>query len=225
MKIKNDAFRVKSGPASAKEQQWKVRLLARVAPHSTAPSPMQLQIDPHVAPGVYEADFEFDGERRDVILHVLEHRELLLVPNRFDLCGKPGAVLAQPLLISNAGNVAIDLPKAAFAPLTEHGVLHSSLHVALIEKGAEGHQAVLDAYATLLAQAEVEPVKVMLRNSGAKVLTPGESLASEITFELPAGLKKHRLYRGAFLMGRTRCRLEVQSQASVQSKNRSRGAQ
>ncbi len=186
-------------------------LSATIAANHTGPAMAQLRVDPRMPPGVYHTRIEFGGEIRDVVLNIQARRSLLVEPSRFELAAGEANPVAAVLLV-NDGNVPVDVPKVALVPLGESKALHSEFHVALSLKGSEGHQSFLDAYAALLAAAEVDPARAVFGKDGGRTLMPGESLVCEITFELPGNLKKHRLYSGQFMVERTRCAVQLLSE-------------
>ena len=79
-------------------------------------------------------------------------------------------------------------------------------------------------YAALLAKAEVQPIKAVLRGVGGESLAPGESRAAEIEFQIPAELARHGQYIGQFRIGTAICSIELQVEnGAVNSNQRSRG--
>ena len=205
LKVKALDLRLKKAPA----RTFALQLAARVAPGASAAFMAQAVVDEVMPPGAYEAEVDVEGESRPAVLHVLERRELSVNPETFDLAGAPGESVTHPAVIANSGNLDATLPKVALAAIGEQGALQSLFHVAMAQRGRDGHVPALDAYAALLAESEVEPVKVLLGDAGGATLGPGEARAVELTFELPARLARHRFYRGTFLIDRTRCGLEL----------------
>jgi hypothetical protein len=146
---------------------------------------------------------------------VLEHREVVVAPAGFELYGLPGASLAVPAVVANLGNVPFVLPKAALVALGEDAAVTQLFHVALARKGAEGHAAALDAYAQLVAAAEVDAAKVLVGAGAGEAIAPGESRETSFTFELPARLARHRRYRGSFTIGRAECTVDLEVAADA----------
>lgn len=205
LKVKALDLRVKGAP----DRTFALQLAARVAPGATAAFNAQAVVDETMSPGTYQAEVDVEGESRPAVLHVLERRELSVIPETFELAGAPGESVTHPAVIANAGNLEATLPKVALAGIGEEGALQSLFHVAISRRGREGHVPALDAYAALLSETEVEPVKVLLGEAAGATLAPGETRAVQLTFELPDRLARHRFYRGTFLIGRTRCMLEL----------------
>jgi hypothetical protein len=223
LKVKTLDLRVKGLRKSAPALACIMQVSARVAPGASSSFIAQAVVDDAMPPGTYEAEIDVGGETRPAVLHVLERRELVVTPGAFDLVGAPGASVAHPAVIVNAGNVEATVPKVALAALGEQGALHSLFHVAMSQAGREGHVKALDAYAALLAQSEVDPVKVTFGDASGAKLAPGESRAVQLQFELPARLARHRVYRGAFLVGKTRCTLDITTENGNQETRTPRG--
>jgi hypothetical protein len=209
LKVKTLDLRLTGARDPESSRIFPLQLSARVAPGASASFTAQAVVDETMPPGTYQAEVDLAGEWRTAVLQVLERREFSVAPELFELAAAPGESVTHPAVIANAGNVPATLPKVALAGLGEDGALHSLFHVAMSQRGREGHVAALDAYAALLAEAEVDAVKVLLGEAVGATLAPGEARAVQLTFELPARLARHRLYRGTFLIGRTRCTIEL----------------
>jgi hypothetical protein len=148
--------------------------------------------------------------RHTVVLKVLERRSVAVVPSAFELHGAPGDSVSVPVVLTNLGNVAFEVPKLALVALGAVQAFTHLFHVAMAKKGGEGHHAALDNFAQLLNASEVDAPKAWFGESGAATLAPGARLETQIRFELPANLARHRLYRGTFPVGRTLCSVEIE---------------
>ncbi|MGR8931913.1 MAG: hypothetical protein ACU836_14870 [Gammaproteobacteria bacterium] len=208
LKLKIPSLAISPAGGDCGDKLPNARLAVAFAADQIGLANAQLQVDQHLAPGVYHACLALSGEQREIVLHVLEHRAVGITPNRFELLTETQKVTV-PVLISNDGNVPFSLPRAILVPLGERGALSSGFHLAVAQQGAAGHQAVLDAYAALLAESEIEPVQAHFTNGGRKALEPGEVVATEISFQLPKNLKRHKLYQGRFMVEHTRCSLKL----------------
>lgn len=217
LKVKTLDLRLKPGLKASTPRSFVVQLSARVAPGAVSSFVAQAEVDDVMPAGLYEAEIDVGNESRPAVLHVLERREISLTPVLFELSGAAGAKLKHPVVIANIGNVAVTLPRVVLAGMGEQGALHGLFHVAMSQAGGKGHVAALDAYAGLLANAEVDPVKVTLGDAAGATLAPGESRAVEFGFELPARLARHRIYRGTFVVGKTRAVVEVTTENGAAS--------
>ncbi|HSI55978.1 MAG TPA: hypothetical protein VLA16_00385 [Ideonella sp.] len=201
-----------SGDPHLPRQGLALQVSARLPPGAAAHAPLQLSLDARTPAGTYHGEAVFDalGETREAVLRVLEHRALSLRPSHFELYGRPGGSLSLPAVVTNLGNVAFTLPKASPLTLGEDNAFSALFHAAMARKGAEGHQVALDAFTELLAASEVESGRVVWAADGGKTLAPGESLSTELVFELPEKLSRRRAYVGGFVVGRAACSVELE---------------
>jgi hypothetical protein len=212
VKLKSAVLRLNDGQWGDPHVSLLLDIGARLPAGVTAHAPVSLAIDPRMPPGEWRGEVRFDelGETRDVVLRVLEHRAQAVTPSRFELYGRPGASVRMPVVIGNLGNVAFTVPKVALVALGEDNAFHQLFHVAMARKGGEGHQAALDAFTQLLGATEVDAAKALVGAGAGKPLAAGESLETEITFELPARLARHRAYHGTFSIGKAQCDVEIE---------------
>ncbi|MBN8510978.1 MAG: hypothetical protein J0L57_20500 [Burkholderiales bacterium] len=219
-----DKLKLKSALVDLKDPQWgdphvplRLAVSARVAAGHAVQVPVTLAVDPRMPPGDYAGELRIDGDDspREVLLKVLEHREVAVAPAGFELYGLPGASLSVPAVVANLGNVPFVLPKAALVALGEDAAVTQLFHVALARKGAEGHAAALDAYAQLVAAAEVDAAKVVVGEGAGETVAPGENRETSFTFELPVRLARHRRYHGSFAIGRAQCTVDLEVAADA----------
>ena len=214
-----DKIKLKSGLVKLKDRQWgdphkplTLDVSARLAAGAAAQLPVSMTVDQRMPPGEYKGEATFDSEDkpREIVLKVLENREVAVTPATFEVYGAPGAAITVPAVISNLGNVPLVLPKVALAALGLDTAVTQLFHVAMARKGGEGHQAALDAYAQLVGESEVDPAKVLLGAGAGESLAPGESVETTLQFELPPRLARHRLYRGTFSIGKAQCGVQIE---------------
>jgi hypothetical protein len=214
-----DKIKLKSGLVRLKDRQWGdphkplvLAVSARLTAGAAAHVPVSLTVDQAMPPGEYAGEATFDGEDkpRSLVVKVLENRAVAVTPAAFEVYGAPGANVSVPAIVSNLGNVPFVLPKVALAALGLDTAVTQLFHVAMARKGAEGHQAALDAYARLVGESEVEPAKVLIGAGAGEALKPGESIETTLQFELPPRLARHRLYRGTFSIGKAECAVQIE---------------
>lgn len=194
-----------------------LQMTARLAPGTAAHVPLDLEIDESTPPGTYRAEVDLGGQSRTLSLRVLARRSVTVVPTAFDLAGAPGTTVRQPVIIANNGNVPFLVPRVALVALGESGALTSLFHVAMAKAGAQGHAAALDAYASMLAASEVDAARAVFTEAGGRTIAPGATLATEIDFELPARLARHRTYSGVFAIGRVECTVDIVVNAATEA--------
>ena len=219
-----DKLKLKSALVHLKDTQWgdphlplRLTVSARVAGGLAVQVPVTLTVDPRMPPGDYAGELRFEGDDkpREVQLKVLERRDVAVAPASFELHGTPGASLIVPAVVANLGNVPVVLPKVALVALGEDSAVTQLFHVAMANKGAEGHVAALDAYAQMVAAAEVDAAKVVVGAGAGEPIAPGESRETSFRFELPARLARHRSYHGSFKIGRASCSVELETAAEA----------
>ena len=198
---------------NAEGRQLDLEVAARVPPHSSVRVLVSVNVGDSFPPGEYRGHVNTEGETQDAVLHVLERRELRVLPESFSIVGTPGTHVKRPIVFTNLGNVAATIPKYAIVSVGEPAAPLTLFHVAVSQKGGEGHQAVLDQYAGLLSKSEVSPVRAVFREHGGQTLAAGETRQSEVLFELPGNLARNRVYLGELNIDTAVCafRLRVEN--------------
>ncbi|HET7610823.1 MAG TPA: hypothetical protein VFK29_03440 [Rhodanobacteraceae bacterium] len=191
----------------------RIALRARLAPGETRHAPVSLSLDPRTPPGRMRGHATIGDETRDVVIDVLEHRAIGVAPAHFALHGRPGARVSVPVVLTNLGNVPYLVPRAAVANISRAAGFDQLFHVAIARSGADGYQAALDTFAQLLHDSEVQAPRIVVGTGANESLAPGSSIETELTFELPADLARHRRYLGSFVLGGTVCPLEIEVEA------------
>jgi hypothetical protein len=212
----SDKLKIKSAPVTLKEGGTALLTVgARLVPGATQHVEAVVALDPRTPPAELHGEVVLGDQKHAVVLKVLERRSVAIVPSAFELHGAPGTSVSVPVVLTNLGNVAFELPRLALAALGEVQAFTHLFHVAMAKKGGEGHQAALDNFAQLLNASEVDAPKAWFGDGAACTLAPGARLETQIRFELPANLARHRLYRGTFAVGRTVCSVEIEVAAAA----------
>ena len=185
-----------------------VKFFQGIGPFDQANVPAQLTIDKFTPPGEYEAQVSFGDQQARALIFVLENHDLRLIPERITIREVPGKSITRSIYVTNEGNVPFSTRRAAFAPLQALNMLHRSLAIALNEEGDKGYEKVLDRLASELADAEVQPAKVKINIQDQEIL-PGETKPVELTIQLPADLKRKRVYTSRIKFRNARLAVEV----------------
>jgi hypothetical protein len=209
LKVKTLKLRLADGE-DAEGRELALQLAARVPPNASARVLATLEVGDSFPPGEYRGNVEVGDETQQAVLHVLERRELRVLPQSFSIVAAAGTQVTRPIVFTNLGNVPATIPKFALISVGEPAAPLTLFHVAVSQKGGEGHQAVLDHYAGLLSRSEASPVQAVLRESGGQTLAPGETRQGEIQFELPKNLTRNRIYEGEFNIDTAVCFLRLQ---------------
>lgn len=206
-----ETLKIKSAPLRTQDgRELLLTLGLRVPPGATAHSPASLRLDPRTPPGDIKGEAIFGDEARDVLIRVLEHREVALYPQGFRIHGKPGAQVPVPAVLTNLGNVPFTVPRVALLAVSQAQGFEQMFHVAMAQAGSKGHQAALDVFAQMLGASEVDAPKVVFGVAATRQLAAGESVETELSFELPAKLARHGLYLGGFTLGGVQYPVEIE---------------
>ena len=209
LKVKTLKLRLADAP-NAQGRELDLQLAARVPPNASARELVNLEVGDSFPPGEYRGRIAVGDEAQDAVLHVLERREMRVLPQSFNIVASAATQVTRPIVLTNLGNVPVVIPKFALISVGEPAAPLTLFHVAVSQKGGEGHQAVLDQYAGLLSKSEASPVQAVLRELGGQTLAPGETRQGDIQFELPKNLTRNRVYEGEFNIDTAVCFLRLQ---------------
>jgi hypothetical protein len=85
---------------------------AHVRPFAGPAIELRLRLPREMPPGVYEGEASFGGRMRGVVVRVEPAPQVRIQPKRTTIPAEPGAHAEFRVLIANAGNVPVDVPKA-----------------------------------------------------------------------------------------------------------------
>jgi hypothetical protein len=199
-------------PAGQGPPVGRIQVSARLEPHSRLLSPARLFVGDFTPPGTYSGEITVGGRQEKITIHVLEKSDLSLSPRVLHLEAKGGATVTKAVVVTNHGNMPSVLPEVALLPLGAKGGASLLFHAAILEKGKEGYEQVLDNFVGRMAESEAGPCRVVFKPAGSAEIAPGESRPVELEIRLPAELIKHRTYRGVLALRNARLILEVVSQ-------------
>ena len=149
-------------------------------------------------PGHYEAVFDVGGEQQVADIEVLPVEQLGIAPRSIAVAGSSGAVVHEEIILTNLGNVTIDIDLLGVLVLQEEEQVCLSLQRALgkVKASSEGepHKVFLDALTLSLAERKTEFARVRIAD-GAIKLPPGDSRHVRIAIDLPKDMTAGRSYR------------------------------
>lgn len=167
-------------------------------PGSQARVPVSLSIDPHTPPGKYEAVFDVAGSDQRAEIEVLPVEKLMLSPRSVSIIAAPGEVVAVDLVLTNSGNVPLELDILGMLVLQEEEQVCLSLQRGLAEvkkkPEAQSYEVFLNAVADSLAERKTDFGKVRLAD-GAVTLEAGESWFGPVAIHCPRDMIAGRQYR------------------------------
>jgi hypothetical protein len=185
------------------------RVSARVGPYEHLRVPIELALDPATPPGNYKGQLSCGSQREDVVIHVLENRDLRIVPNRLTINASADETVALPVLIANLGNIEFTLPDSVSLHLEHDLEIGRHLDTALTAAGKQGFAKVLDRFVQELADSAVSAATVQFKPGGARVCA-GETMQVELEIHFPANLQQRSFYRGMMKFWNARLTLDVE---------------
>lgn len=186
-----------------------LRTSAKLLPGSSLQAPCTLRLPPQTPPGRYRAELVVGGERKLVLVDVLESWDLAIIPSALILkvhAGKPAVCTIQ---LTNLGNMSFTLPRGALVPLDESGGVNRSIVLSLKDAKAARYEDVLNELVKHLQETEVEPARVKIV-SDRPVIAPGETQDLKLEISFPAKLKRNRRYRGDIAFENARLMLDIE---------------
>lgn len=195
------APRVKPGTAaSGKPAALPVEALALrriiVRPGQSRPVPVALALDPRTPPGTYHADLDVEGERRSVVLHVIEDVALTIAPSDIVIPNRSGETIQKRVVFTNEGNVAVTVRSLGAVVLDEELAHCRALRGALADVAET--MKTLDDFAVALGRryrAIYQTLALRVQNEQV-VIAPGETAAVDLKITLPEKLEARSRYTG-----------------------------
>jgi hypothetical protein len=169
---------------------------AHVRPFGQGASEIRLRLPEETPPGTYRGAGSFEGEERDVVVEVEPVLRLRVRPGRTALAGAAGATVPFSITVVNAGNVPIEVPKAAQFDLDDDEGQDLALGRTLRATLAEGERRVDRFFEEIRAQHGGE-ARVRVRE-GAGPLAAGVMRRLACELEIPATARAGRSYLGAW---------------------------
>lgn len=177
--------------------------------------PATLALDPQTAPGPYDFTLTVGERTLPATAFVSEVVDLRLDPTEITILANAETSYKRTLIVENAGNVALPTGERCDAPLFDSFDLVSAFLIGLNKgdrKSAESMAtAFLNEWADLKAGTLVTKRKAM-------TLTPGQKLAVEIEFQLPANLKPLRHYQANLALYNATLSVDIYTTAKAGSK-------
>jgi len=160
---------------------------------------VRLSVDPQTPPGTYEATFDIAGTEQRAQIEVLPVERLSITPRSVSIVAAPGEVVRTDLVLSNAGNVPVDLDVLGRLVLQEEEQVCLSLQSALAEvkknkREGQSYEVFLNALADSLAERKTDFGKVRLAE-GVIALKAGDSWFGPVAIHCPRDMVTGRQYR------------------------------
>jgi hypothetical protein len=156
--------------------------------------PVRFAVDPATPPGTYQVTFGDERMEHAAQLEVLPRQRLGLLPDRLDVEAAPGEVVKVLMVLTNYGNVPLELSVLAVAVLEEDQQVCLALQNALAAARGKDYEAFLNALTEDLAAKKVDFLRIRLAGSGLK-LGVGATERAEVELHVPRNALPGRTYR------------------------------
>lgn len=164
---------------------------ARLHPGEQADVPGTIMLDSSTPPGSHRLEITVGDTTVPVEAHVEEVVDLRMSPAQITILAGSTTSFTRTLVVENAGNVDLPTGELCETPILDSNDLASALVAGINDSDKSTIEAMVKGI--LLKWGELNAGTLVTRRP-AMVLHPGQKLAVEIRFELPATLKPLRHY-------------------------------
>lgn len=213
-KVKVRALDTRSPGRTRKD--WKplsptrVRLFARLPPHSRRTARAALELPPDTAPGRYQATLACGQQSVRLEVEVEASEELEIGPSHLKVRGASGDRMERRLTLVNSGNLPVDLGKIAIVWLHESDWIGRALIFALrASRDTDNYEDFANRLLHEFRHSLVPPTRIELEPPITGTLAPGTKLERTLKLTLPPGLKKGRRYIGFIRLNDKRVWMEL----------------
>ncbi len=179
--------------------------------------PATLVLDPQTPPGSYDLELTVGARTLAATAYVSEVVDLRLDPVEITILAGSATSYTRTLVVENAGNVSLPTGAQCEAPIFDSFDLVSTFLIGLNKGDRQSAEsmakAFLNEWADLTAGTLVTKRKAM-------VLAPGQKLAVDIEFQLPADLKPLRHYRANLQLYNAILSVDIYTTAKAGSRTR-----
>jgi hypothetical protein len=169
-----------------------VPFYARLYGREQVSVPATLVLDPQTPPGSYDLELTVGARTLQATAFVSEVVDLRLDPDQITILAGSATSYTRTLVVENAGNVSLPTGDQCDAPIFDSFDLVSTFLIGLNKGDRKSAESMAKAF--LNEWADLKAGTLVTRRQ-AMVLTPGQKLAVDVEFQLPADLKPLRHYR------------------------------
>lgn len=163
-----------------------VPLYARLYAGEQARVPATLALDPRTPPGKYDLEITVGERTLAAIAYVSEVVDLRLDPVAITILAGTATSYSRTLVIENAGNVPLATGTECDAPIFDSLDLLGTFLTGLNKADRQSVESMTKAFLNEWADLKVG---TLVTKRQAMILAPGQKLATEVEFHLPANLK------------------------------------
>ncbi len=191
---------VRGGPGAEGVTMARIGRATVLAAGEARQVPVTLALDPHTPPGQYHVELEVAGQRRRAAVTVVEEINFDAQPTEFVVENRPKATQDKLLVVSNRGNVPVNIRDIGAVPLDDELLTCRSLRGALREWTSRQENNVESYLVEVGRQAnraleDAGILRVHIADSPLAV-APGEQRTLSLSIEVPSTLDQHTRYTG-----------------------------
>ncbi len=154
--------------------------------------PATLVLDTQTPPGSYDLELTVGARTLPATAFVSEVVDLRLDPVQITILAGSATSYTRTLVVENAGNVSLPTGAQCEAPIFDSFDLVSTFLIGLNNGDRQSAESMAKAFLNEWADLKAG---MLVTKRKAMVLAPGQKLAVEVEFQLPADLKPLRHYR------------------------------
>lgn len=174
-----------------------------IRPGHIGPVSLTVALDPHTPPGEYQAEVEIAGQMQPVTLHVTERTSISVSPAVLVIENNPDQTIAKRIVVSNLGNVPLNLGKIGAVYLDDDLLICRTLRHAAASVGDDLRPVEEYLARILLSAKQVAERSGILRvysRTEDITLQPGEVRPIDLEIRVPPTLDRRGRYRGVIAM-------------------------
>jgi len=153
--------------------------------------PATLVLDPQTPPGSYDLELTVGARTLAATAYVSEVVDLRLDPVQITILAGSATSYTRTLVVENAGNVSLPTGAQCDAPIFDSFDLVSTFLIGLNKGDRQSAESMAKAFLNEWADLKAG---TLVSKRKAMVLAPGQKLAVDVEFQLPADLKPLRHY-------------------------------
>jgi hypothetical protein len=179
--------------------------------------PATLVLDPQTPPGSYDLELTVGARTLAATANVSEVVDLRLDPVDVTILAGSATSYTRTLVVENAGNVSLPTGAQCEAPIFDSFDLVSTFLIGLNKGDRQSAESMTKAFLNEWANLKGG---TLVTKRKAMVLAPGQKLAVDIEFHLPADLKPLRHYRANLQLYNAVLSVDIYTTAKAGSRTR-----
>jgi hypothetical protein len=169
-------------------------------PNQTRTIPFKVAIDPTTPPGEYHVELDLAGRSRSAVLYVTEMFDLTVRPRSVVVLNLPGHVQQRRLIVTNEGNVALNIGDIGEIDLYDDLIFDRVIRVAAnlpVDRAKADIEELVVAVLRVVREHAPRVGVLQVRNLGGKVdVAPGQTAVIDLGITLQEELPHNSRFRG-----------------------------